>query len=359
MEERNQSKEYQPINEHNPKDIFTPQISNDIIKSPFESNFMNEKTKDMIPIIKETSELNDKTHDSLLPYEEKILKDQSSKKFPPKTEDNKQKDIDIPKEVKDKPIKELSVQEKTLMSNSPKEIKSQDNIKEKLIKLAPKENKTITNEEINKLNSNKNKESLGNLEGEPKTYPKDLNNNKNENKDNPTSDNSNISQNQQEIKSNKISNEQKPNLTENNLENIVNDTPQTQKQTNQNYKEEKQIPIENEDEQINNDLIENNAAKKEHLPTYKTINNDDISKDISPNPLIPKNQLKKENELLLNYTQSQKDDEKPIELNKIKESVQLPEQNKFDSKANDTKKLPEITNKEHKPLINNETKFSQ
>ena len=57
------------------------------------------------------------------------------------------------------------------------------------------------------------------------------------------SDNSKISQNQQEIKYNKIPKEKKPNLNENNLENIVNNTPQIQKQTNQNYDEEKQIPI--------------------------------------------------------------------------------------------------------------------
>ena len=44
---------------------------------------------------------------------------------------------------------------------------------------------------------------------------------------------------------------------------------------------------------------------------------------------------------------------------KTKESVQLSEQNKFNSKANDTKKLPEIINKEHKLLIHNETQFNQ
>ena len=362
LEKRNRNKEYQPINEHNPNDIFTPQISNDKIKSPFESNFMNEKIqKHMIPIIKETSELNDKTHDSLLPYEEKILKDQSSKKFPQKTENDKQKDIVIPKEIKDKPIKELSVQEKTLSSNSPKEIKIKGNeIKEKLIKLAPGEYKIISNEEINKLNSDDNKkESLGNLDGETKIHPEYLNNKKNENKGNLISDNSKISQNQQEIKYNKIPKEKKPNLNENNLENIVNNTPQIQKQTNQNYDEEKQIPIDNEDKRINNDLVKNNASKKEHLPTYKTINTDDISKDISSNPLIPKNQSTKVNEPLSNYIQYQQDYEKAIELNKTKESVQLSEQNKFNSKANDTKKLPEIINKEHKLLIHNETQFNQ
>jgi hypothetical protein len=194
---------------------------------------------------------------------------------------------------------------------------------------------------------------LGNLDGEAKIHPEDLNNKENENKGNSILDNSKISQNQQEIKYNKIPEEQKSKLNENNLENIVNNTPQIQQQTNQNYNEEKQISIDNEDKRINN------ASKKQHLPIYKTTNTDDISKDISSNPLIPKNQSTKVNEPLPNYTQYQQDYEKAIELNKTKESVQLSEQNKFNSKANDTKKLPEIINKEHKPLIHNETQFNQ